>query len=151
MNKTNVKIGKKIMSLPSSFCRWPANPASMRLYGLAFAQIPTTSARYLSLALPIFIAAFFHDIGLSQYFEGDERLEFIANITPCNKKIDECILLLHEFLCYKIGSYVNKGAIMSCTHDKGERKKLGRLIRLVSLFNLSQKFDTNFHDSIISF
>ena len=150
-NKERIAIGDIILNLPIRFPKetgkCPGNSEAKRLYGLGWAQIPAASAKYLAIAIPTFVAAFLTDIGLSKYIPD---LELIPTITPSDKCLDECILLLHEFVCYKIASYVNKGAICSCTHDKGERKKLGRLIRLLAFLNKGFKLDPNFHDGIIS-
>jgi len=52
------------------------------------------------MAIPVFIAAFFHDIGLAKYFHDD--LEFIPTITPCDKRLDNCVLIMHEYVSFKI-------------------------------------------------
>ena len=146
-DKVKVEIGEKILRLPQSFKRWPGSRSAKRFYGLAFAQIPAASAKYLQMFIPLVICAFFFDIGIAQYFDS---LEFIADITPSDKKLDECVLLLAEFVFFKIGGYFNKGAVCSCGHDKGDRNGLGRLIRVLALFNKLFKYDVNFHDGIIS-
>ena len=97
--------------------------------------------------IPLAICAFFFDIGIAEYFDS---LEFIADITPSDKKLDECVVLLSEFILFKIGGYFNKGAVCSCGHDKGDRNGLGRLIRVLGFFNKLFRFDVNFHDGIIS-
>ena len=66
-------------------------------------QIPTASANYLQLAIPVFIAAFLTDVGIADYFTD---LEWIAAITPSDKCLDTNMLLSQEYIFYKIASYI---------------------------------------------
>jgi len=47
-------------------------------------------------------------------------------------------------------SYFNKGGIASYTYNKGVRKGLGRLIRLLAFLNKNRLLDLLFHNRIIS-
>ena len=145
-NQVTIDIGKKLLKL-SETKKWRGSICARRLYGLAYAQLPAASAKYVSQLIPVTIAAFFCDAGIDTHFE---NLEFIADTTPCDKKLSECVMLLHELVKYKIADYTNKGAIWSLVHDKGDRNKLGRLIRVLSMLNKFGRFDPYFNDGVVS-
>ena len=79
------------------------------------------------MAIPIIIGSFFHDIDIMRYFNIDD-LWFILNLTPCDKKLDECVYLNREYIFYKISTYIECGEMGHLIHDKGERSGLGRLV-----------------------
>ena len=80
-----------------------------------------------------------------------ESLDFLPTITPSDKSLDIDLILLQEFVMYIFAQYINKGAVLSYCHDKGERKGLGRLIRLGSVYNKDQKLDPNFRNGIFHY
>ena len=145
-NQVKIDIGEKLLKL-SKTKKWKGSIRARRLYGLAYAQLPAASAKYLSQLIPVTIAAFLCDADIDTHFDD---LEFIAGATPCDKKLSECVMLLHELVKYKIADYTNKGAIWSLVHDKGDRNKLGRLIRVLSMLNKFGRFDPHFNDGVVS-
>eukprot|EP00957_Ditylum_brightwellii_P109482 8350092-Ditylum_brightwellii.AAC.1 len=76
------------------------------------------------MTIPMFIAALFHDVGISEFFD---NIKFIPLCTPSDKKLDKMILLLHELVMYKFATYCNKCAIVSICHDKGGGRSLDTL------------------------
>ena len=100
------------------------------------------------MAIPLFIAAFFHDAGIAKYYS--DNIQFITRFTPSEKCITDNILILYEFQIYKGANYFNKGAMASMVHDKGQRAGLGRLPRLLAFNNWNQCYDTMFPHGIIS-
>ena len=88
-----VKIGTMILNLPTLAKKWKGTWNARRYYSLAYMTIPGCSAKYLQMAIPMLIAAFFHDIDIAKYYK-DEDLRFIANLTPCDKMLDECVYLI---------------------------------------------------------
>ena len=72
--------------------KWKGNHNTRCYYSLVYTIIPGCSEKYLQMAIPIIIGAFFHDIDITKYFNSDD-LKFIANLTPCNKKLYEFVYL----------------------------------------------------------
>ena len=69
------------------------------------------------MAIPIIIGAFFRDIDTTRYFKSNDLL-FISKLTPCDKKLDECVYLNREYIFYKISTYIGSGAMGHLIHDK---------------------------------
>eukprot|EP00957_Ditylum_brightwellii_P002784 213882-Ditylum_brightwellii.AAC.1 len=74
-------LGEQMLSVPTRFKQWNGKKQGWRLYGLACAQIPSVSSKYLQITIPMFIAAFFHDVGISEFFDNHK---FIPLCTPCD-------------------------------------------------------------------
>ena len=146
-NRDKTVVGGIILNLPNTMKRWHPSSMGRYLYGLGWSYIPAASSRYLQMAIPIFIAAFFCDIGIGSMFDS---LAFLPTITPSNKALDQCVLLLREFVLYMFAQYINNGTVISICHDKGERAGLGRLIRIFSVYNRDCRLDPNFPSGIIS-
>ena len=56
--------------------RWNPSMMGRYLFGLACSLIPAVSSKYLQMAIPLLIAAFFHDIGIALNFDS---LDFYMN------------------------------------------------------------------------
>ena len=82
-NAEKISIGEKFLAMQQGK-KWAGSIKARRLCGLAFAQLPAASAKYLSQAIPACVAAFFCDVGFDEFVED---LEFIADLTPCDKTI----------------------------------------------------------------
>ena len=105
-DRTRVEIGNLILQLSSSKA-YRGTKMGKRLYGLACAQIPAASMKYLQMFIPLVIAAFLFDIGVARFFD---NLDFVPDLTPSDKVLSDCVLLLNEHVLYKISTYMNKGA-----------------------------------------
>ena len=89
-----------MLNLPNIGRKWKVTYNSCRYYSLAHTIIPSCSLKYLQMVIPIIIGAFFHDIDTTRY-SNSNNLTFIANLTPCNKILDECAYLNREYILYK--------------------------------------------------
>ena len=84
-----------MLNLPNLGRKWKVTWNTRRYYSLAYTIITGCYKKYFQMALPSIIGDFFHAIDITRYFKSDD-LRFIANLTPCNKKIDECVYLNRE-------------------------------------------------------
>ena len=66
-DQIKVKIRNIMLNLPHSTKKWKGTWNAKRYYSLAYTTIPKCSAKYLQMVIPIIIAAFFHDIDISQF------------------------------------------------------------------------------------
>ena len=73
-----------MLNLPNLGRKWKVTWNARRYYYLAYMIIPGCSAKYLQMAIPIIISAFFHDIDITRYFNSED-IGFIAILTPCDK------------------------------------------------------------------
>ena len=78
-------------------------------------------------------------IDIAKYYK-DEDLRFIANLTPCDKMLDECVYLNREYIFYRISTYFEKGAMGHLSHDKGEQAGLGCLVEVMAFNNQKLKY-----------
>ena len=111
--------------------------------------IPGWSTKYLQMATPIIIGAFFHNINIMRYFNSDD-LWFITNLTPRDKKWDECDYLNREYIYYTISTYIESGAMGNLSHDRGERAGIGRILEVMYFNNQNYKIDPSWNNGIIS-
>ena len=144
-----VKIGTMILNLPTLAKKWKGTWNARRYSSLAYTTVPGCSAKYLQMAIPMSIAAFFHDIDIAKYYN-DKDLRFIENLTPCDKMLDECVYLNREYIFYRISTYFEKGAMGHLSYDKGEQAGLGQLVEVMAFNNRKRKLEPSWHDGIIS-
>ena len=95
-----VKLGETMLNLPNIGRKWKGTWTARRYYSLAYTIIPGCSAKYLQMAIPSIIGAFFHGIDITRYLKSED-LRFISNLTPCDKKIDECVYLNRKYIFTK--------------------------------------------------
>ena len=123
-----------MLNLPNLGRKWKGTWNARRYHSLVYTIIPGCSVKYLQMAIPSIIGDFFHDIKFTRYLKIDD-LQFIVNLTPCDKKLDECVYLNRKYIFYKISTYIESGAMGHLSHDKGERAVLGRLLEVMSFNN----------------
>ena len=116
-DQIKVEIGNIMLNLPHSGKKWKGTWNAKRFYSLAYTTVPKCSAKYLQMVIPMIIAAFFHDINISRFYN-NEDLRFVANLTPCDKMLDECVVFLNrEYIFYRISTYIQAGAMGHLSHD----------------------------------
>ena len=94
-----------MVNLPNIGRNWKWAWNARRYYSLAYMIIPDCPEKYLQMAIPIIIGAFFHDIDITRYFNSND-LWFIANLTQRDKKVEDCVYLNREYIFYKILTYI---------------------------------------------
>ena len=108
-----------MLNLPNIGRKWKGTCNAPHYYALAYTIIPGCSEKYLQMAIPRIIGAFFYDIDITRYFKSDD-LQFIANLTPCNKNQMNAFFWTENIYFYKISTYIEYGAMGHLSHDKGE-------------------------------
>ena len=111
--------------------------------------ITVWSEKYLQIAIPIITGAFIHDIDITRYFNSKD-LQFIANLTPCDKILDKCVYLNREYIFYRISTYIESGSMGHFSHDKGESYGIGIIVKVLGFNNWNYKLNPSLYDSIIS-
>ena len=99
-DEDKVKLGETMLNLPNLGRKWKETWNTHRYYSLAYTIITGCSKKYLQMAISSIVDAFFHDIYIMRYFKSD-GLRFISNLTPCDKKLDECVYLNREYIFTK--------------------------------------------------
>ena len=86
-DEDKVKLGEEILNLPNLVRKWRGTWNARCYYSLACTIIPGCSEKYLQMAIPSIICAFFHYIDIMRYFKRDD-LRFFASIAPYDKELD---------------------------------------------------------------
>ena len=129
-----VEIGTKLKAVIKEKC-WPGTEYGYRMYGMAWAQAPKLSSDAISQLTPIVVAAFLGDAGLADIINLDE----VQDATPCPNLFKKILRVGRELVNQAVAKALDEGAHASMSHDKGERSKMGRLVRDISLFDKDNK------------
>ena len=70
-DKEKVKLSETMLKLPNLTSKWKGIWNARCYYSLPYTIITGCSAKYLQMAIPIIIGAFFHDIDITIYFNSD--------------------------------------------------------------------------------
>ena len=104
----------------------PNSPLAQRLYVLAWAQNPKSSADAIAMSIPTIVAAFLADLGI---VDSEETAIKIIKATPCSTTLQNMLATQRELVNKFIAGLVERGTKLCIAHDKGERCGLGRLVR----------------------
>ena len=83
------------------------------------------------MAIPIIIGALFHYIDITRYLNSED-LQFIANLTPCDKYYINVFIWTENTFLQHISLHGSMGNLI---HDKGERSGLGILVGVMAFNN----------------
>ena len=124
-NKDLYEIGSKFDAMKDvKRCR--GSPLVQRLYTMAWAQNPKSSADAMGMSIPCLVAAFLVDIDVIQ---SEEVALKIARASPSPDTLKSMLRIQRELVKKFVAGLAKKGVKFCIAHDKGERCGLGRLVR----------------------
>lgn len=124
-NKELYEIGSKFDAMKNiNKCR--GSPLAQRLYTMAWAQNPKSSADAMGMSIPCLVAAFLVDLDV---IKTEEVALKIARASPSPTTLKSMLSIQRELVNKFVAELAKKGVKFCIAHDKGERCGLGRLVR----------------------